>query len=105
MTGTLLLMAGFVIGAEQLGLRAPLWLRFVLVTMVVGVEACMIPGSVHGFESLIMLNWCYVIGVPIGLRFRLWEREERFLSHRHADWLVLAAASLVMKALYVHPIA
>ena len=68
-------------------------------------EAWMIPGSVHGFESLILVNWCYIIGVPIGLLFRSWKKGEKFLSHRHADWLVLAVASLVMKSLYRHPMA
>ena len=97
MSGPLLGMVGLVIGGQQLGMRAPLWLRLVFVTIVVVGEACMIPGSAHGFDYFIVLNWCYVIGVPIGLLFRSWKRGEKFLSHRHADWLVLAAASIVMK--------
>lgn len=103
MSGPLLVMVGFVIGAHQFGLRAPLWLRLTLVTIVVVAEAFMIPGSVHGFETLILLNWCYVIGVPFGLLFRSWRKEERFLSFHHTDWLILAIASIVMKARYVHP--
>ena len=63
----------------------------------------MIPRSVHGFESFLVLNWCYVIGVPIGLLFRTWNTGERFLSFRHADWVILAVATVIMKSLYVRP--
>ncbi len=103
MSWTLIILTGLVIGALQFGLRAPLWLRLTLVTVVIAGEATMIPTSVHGFEIFILMNWCYVIGVPVGLLFRSWKTEERFLGVRHADWVALAIASIVLKALYVNP--
>ena len=105
MNWTLVVLVGFVVGGQQLGMRAPLWVRLALVTIVVVVEGFMVRTSVDGFWGVLLLNWCYVIGVPIGLLFRSWKKGEKFLSHRHADWLVLAVASLVMKELYRHPVA
>ncbi len=94
-----MVMAVFVIGGHQAGLRVPFWVRLTLVAVVVGAEACMIPGSVHGFETLLLLNLCYLVGVP----FDLWKRGERFFSVHHLDWVILAVASAVMKVIYVHP--
>jgi len=91
------------VGAHQLGFRAPLWLRLVVITSLVVSEALMIPGSVHGFASLLILNWCYVIGVPIGLLFRSWKTGGRFWGSQLVDTVVLAIASVVMSSLYVRP--
>jgi hypothetical protein len=101
-----LILVGLVIGALQLGMRIPFGFRLGLVLLAVLGEACMIPTSVHGFPTLMIVNWCYVIGVPLGLLGRSWNRtEERFLSYRHLDWVALALATVIMQSIYVHPMA
>ncbi len=103
---TLLILVGLVIGALQWGMRAPFRLRLGLVLLAVLGEACMIPTSMHGFSSVMVLNCCYVIGVPLGLLGRHWGRtEEPFLSYRHLDWVGLALATVLMKSFYVRPMA